>query len=128
MKRFPEGWPVLSANNCEITEQSAVTGGRHQNKGLPIEKLISARESDKGQMEWEAGGDERRGGEGKKDRVQLGSKAVFLSVQTLLLRNLPQVLYLLWSTKLPNVLISAANAAGKQEDRILLSKGTCTVQ
>lgn len=35
-----------------------------------------------------------------------------------LLKNIPQVQYLLWSTKLPNVLISTANAAGKQEDRV----------
>lgn len=67
-------------------------------------------------------------GEEKKDRVRLGQKAVFLSVQTFLLKNIPQVQYLLWSTKLPNVLISTANAAGKQEKRVQLSKGKCTVQ
>lgn len=65
--------------------------------------------------EGEEGGTE---GEEKKDIVWLGSKAVFLSVQTFLLKNIPQVQYLLWSTKLPNVLISTANAAGKQEDRV----------
>lgn len=40
-----------------------------------------------------------------------------------LLKNIPQVQQLLWSTKLPNVLIPCANAAGTQEDGARLSQG-----
>lgn len=35
-----------TSTNCEITEQSAVRGGRHKNKGYSVEKLISPGASD----------------------------------------------------------------------------------
>lgn len=44
------------------------------------------------------------------------------------LGGVPQVQELLWSTELPNVLISAANAAGGQEDGARLSEGMRAAQ
>lgn len=66
------------------------------------------------------GGGNGGGGERNGKKCGRARKLFFFSVQTFfssfLLKNIPQVQYLLWSTKLPNVLISTANAAGEQED------------
>lgn len=115
---FLERRTVLSTNNCKITEQSAVEGRPGtKTRPLSIEKLISPGASDEGQKRRRRGGGNKQ--EERERRTECGwAIAVFLSVQTFLLKNIPQVQYLLWSTKLPNVLISTANAAGKQEDRV----------
>lgn len=100
--------------NCKITEQSAVRGSQHKESCFSVEKLISPGASVEGQKM----GNKREGGGTRRTGVWSGKEAVFLSVQTFLQKNIPQVQLLLWSTKLPNVLISAANAAGEQEDGV----------
>lgn len=98
-----------SANNCQSTEQSRVqVWPGTMTTALPLEEPSLLVE-----------------------KGPWASKLFPVSARffpPLKLGSLPQVQHLLWSTKLPNVLISAANAAGGQEDRVPLSEGTQAAQ